>query len=397
MKKLRVVHVEDRFHPDMGYQLNFTAKFHCADVDMHIVCSNSLKLFNHEGLTSELIRAKDEAFEKEYGVTIHRLPVRYEKKNGYNLLMKGVRKKILSLQPDVLFVHALESYTAFSLLMNNGLYKKCLVCADTHTLDNQFKGGVVERLYFKLLKRLVVRPLRRYKAPVFYTAAENKNILLSRYCLADDQVYPYLIGTDPKVFYPDEDAGNKLRETLGIAERHIILYAGKFNQPKSPHLVIEALNKLDIDLSDVCLLMLGGKTAPYYSETFLLCKENSKVKVIVKDAVRVADLNAYYNMATLAVFPRENTLSALDAQLCKLPLVMEADLTNNERLSKGGLTYEKGNISAMAAAIQQLLGDDERRRIMGENGYAFVKANYSYQSIIASMEAVLFDRLKQLK
>ena len=178
MKKVKIIHVEDRFHPEMGYQLNFTAKFHRKDVDMHIVCSNSLRLFSSEGLNESQIKQMDDDFEKRHNIKIHRLPIKYEKQQGYNLLMKGLLRKIHSLKPDVLFVHAMESYTAFQLLSKKHLYRRYLICTDTHTLDNQFKGGGIEKLYFRLFKQRVIKNLKYFNAPVFYTATENKNILL---------------------------------------------------------------------------------------------------------------------------------------------------------------------------------------------------------------------------
>ncbi len=159
----------------MGYQLNFTAKFHRKEIGMHIVTSESLKLWSHDKtLTAEVIREKDRDFEKKHGVHIHRLPVRYEKKHGYNMLMSGIVKKIYQLKPDVLFVHAIESYTAFLLLSKKRIYQDFLVCCDTHTLYNQFSNSLIEKVYFSLFKNIVVSKIRKYKIPVFYTASEKQ-------------------------------------------------------------------------------------------------------------------------------------------------------------------------------------------------------------------------------
>ncbi len=253
--KIRIVHVEDRFHPDMGYQLNFTAKFHRKEIEMHIVTSESLKLWSHDKtLTAEVIREKDRDFEKKHGVHIHRLPVRYEKKHGYNMLMSGIVKKIYQLKPDVLFVHAIESYTAFLLLSKKRIYQDFLVCCDTHTLYNQFSNSLIEKVYFVLLKNIVVSKIKKCKMPVFYTASENREILVSQYGIDNKNVYPYLIGTDKKVFYPDAKAGQQLRVTLGIdTTKRVILYAGKFNYPKSPHLLVDALAMVEDAIPDSVL------------------------------------------------------------------------------------------------------------------------------------------------
>ena len=171
--KFRIVHVEDHFHPDMGYQLNYTARYK-GEVEIHIISSSSLNLWSQEiSLTSEAILEKDRLFEKEFDIYIHRLPVSYAKKNGYNLLMKGIVKKIYEIMPDVLFVHALESFTAFTLLMKTKLYRDFLVCSDTHTLYNQRRNTLVENIYFYLFKRIVISKVKKHNSPVFFTALES--------------------------------------------------------------------------------------------------------------------------------------------------------------------------------------------------------------------------------
>ncbi|MCF6185766.1 MAG: hypothetical protein L3J56_14300, partial [Bacteroidales bacterium] len=53
-KKIRIVHIEDRFHPDMGYQLNYTAKYHDKNIEMHIITSNSLSLWKNSSDPSKV-------------------------------------------------------------------------------------------------------------------------------------------------------------------------------------------------------------------------------------------------------------------------------------------------------------------------------------------------------
>ena len=395
--KIKIVHIEDRFHPDMGYQLNFTAKYHSSDFEMHIITSDSLILWNHyKTLTPEEIAKKDRDFEKKYGVTIHRLPTKYEKKNGYNLLMSGITKKIYTLKPDVLFIHAIESYTAFLLLNKNVLFQDFLVCCDTHTLYNQFKKTFFENLYFSIFKMIIIPKLNKFNSLVFYTALENKEILIKQYGISKENIYPYLIGTDNYMFYTNIKSGNELRGKLGIKNtKKVILYAGKFNFPKSPHLLVEALIKIEEELPEYVLVMVGGKNKDYFNKYFNHNISLKKGRIIILDAVDVSQLNAFYNMADIVVFPKENTLSALDCQLSGTPVIMEDDLTNRKRLQKGGFTYKPGNIKDLGKKIKILLKSTDLRKKLGEEGQLFIFENYSYKNIIKSMEKVIVERLRQ--
>jgi glycosyltransferase involved in cell wall biosynthesis len=281
------------------------------------------------------------------------------------------------------------------LLNRQKLYRDFLVCCDTHTLYNQFSNSLTEKFYFSLFKRIVISKIKKHNIPVFYTASENREILTNQYGINTKNVYPYLIGTDSNVFYPDPESGEQLRRELGISrDKKVILYAGKFNYPKSPHLLVDALKLVENTIPESVLVMVGGKNEEYFNEHF---KEDSPFKNIqlkVLDAVNVSQLNRYYNMADIVVFPKENTLSALDCQLTETPVVMEEDMTNSERLQKGGLTYKPGNLDDLGKKIKILLNDDSLRKTLGAEGRQFISDNYSYKNIVRDVEGVIIERLK---
>jgi glycosyltransferase involved in cell wall biosynthesis len=94
-------------------------------------------------------------------------------------------------------------------------------------------------------------------------------------------------------------------------------------------------------------------------------------------------------MADIIVFPKENTLSALDAQACKLPVILEEDNTNTERLQKGGLVYRKNDLTDLADKINSLLTNKSLRLKLGSEGNQYVRTHYDYTKIIENMEKVL--------
>lgn len=387
MKKIRIVHIEDRFHPDMGYQLNYTAKYHDKSIDMHIITSNSLSLWENKSERIN-IEKKDVLFKKNTGVSIHRLPVLYEKKNGYNLIMKGLLKKLYRLKPDIVFVHSIESYTSLNLLSRKKLYQDFLLTCDTHTLYNQFRNSVFEKLYFLFYQKFVFPKINEHKIPVFYTANENKEILIKQYGILKELIYPYPIGSDNSVFFKNKEAGNNLRAKLNINQNtKIILYTGKFNYPKSPHLLLDAIQKIKKDLPDFKVVMIGAKNYEYFN-TFFDKPKYEDLPLLILEPVKVNELNAYYNMADIAVFPKENTLSALDCQLCGLPVIMEEDDTNKERLKKGGICYKPNNLDDLSNKILRLLTDEQLYHNLSIEGLQFVEANYSYKKIIKNTENV---------
>ncbi|NJO89909.1 MAG: glycosyltransferase family 4 protein [Chloroflexia bacterium] len=239
--------------------------------------------------------------------------------------------------------------------------KKAIVFADTHTLLSQLKGGVVSKIYFSLFKTFIVRNVNRFLVRTFATAPENHRILQLFYGINDELIENSAIGADSSVFWPDKNEGNLLRDALNIELRtKVLIYTGKLNALKRPHLILEAIkqveNEIDINLT---IIFVGSKDDSYYKKYFNVDFCNPNIKFLIVDAVKNTELYKYYSMADFAVFPAESTLSALDAQLCELPVIMEEDDTNLLRLKEGGLIYKKGNIEDLANKILNLLKDKE--------------------------------------
>ncbi|MEZ5071174.1 MAG: hypothetical protein R2751_09435 [Bacteroidales bacterium] len=49
---LKVLHIEDRFHPDMGYQINYFARYHHPSCEFYILTSGSTRLWENGGRIS---------------------------------------------------------------------------------------------------------------------------------------------------------------------------------------------------------------------------------------------------------------------------------------------------------------------------------------------------------
>ena len=196
------------------------------------------------------------------------------------------------------------------------------------------------------------------------------------------------IGTDLSLFRYDEEDRIRLRERLGIRlDETVLLYTGKLNYRKNPHLILEAVSMLEGKITAPLRLVFVGAADRDYREQKLNVQFSGKnIGIIYRDAVPVSELYKWYSMADFAVFPQENTLSAMDAQLCSLPVIMTADMTNNERLAEGGLTYEQGSMQDLSAQIYRLISDPALRKSLGERGQAYVKEKYDYRKIVREME-----------
>ena len=394
---MRIAHIEDRFHPEMGYQINFFAKYHNPNHEFIIVCSDSLAIWKQNFSKAEL-EQKDKAFEEAHNVRIIRLKAKFERKGVYNLWLSKLFKTLNNLNPDVIYTHAFETWTSLRVLSYYAKKSRPLVVTDTHTLYNQFSTSVGFAVYQTIVKSIANNQINNSKRVLFATANENKEIAQKVYGLNAANIANSFIGTDTDSYLFSEEERITIRTQLKVTDTEtLLLYAGKKNKLKKPHLILESIASKLHQFSDLKILIVGSEDDDYLGQFIEPYAEKFGAQLIVLPAINSSDLYKYYSAADFAVFPKENTLSALDAQSCRLPLIMEADKTNSERLEKGGLLYETGNIVDLAEKIANLYTNKELRNKLADGGFVFVTANYSYRNIITETEHTIENTLKQIR
>lgn len=387
---LKVLHIEDRFHPELGYQLNFFSKYHNPLIDMTILTSGSLSYWNRDD--GQDLSVVDEKFERANHIKIVRLKSAFSRQRKANLILLGLRKKIKEISPDIIYIHALETWTCLRIFLMPSIINKYIIYTDTHTLLNQFRGSAIENFHIMLLKHIIVKKINKRQIKVLYTVEENRLIAENKYGISPGNIFPCPIGTDLSLYYYSEEMRVLLRKQFNIANNEaVIIYSGKINDFKKPHLIIDALKIIQDDLAGtVRIIMVGAADEKYLQKLLEENRSNEKIKLELIGSVPNAELYKYYSMADFAVFPKENSLSSLDVQACNLPLIMEKDITNTERLRFGGVLYEKDNIHALAEKIRIFIKDEALRKQMGSDGKAYVHEYYDYAEIVKNLEDQFF-------
>lgn len=389
---MKVLHIEDWFHPEMGYQINYFAKYHSPDIKLYIITSNSLNIWGNPFTEKELAGA-DKKFETENKVKIIRLKTYLIRNGKQNIWLRNIYKTIKQINPDIIFLHTIETFTALRIILNKKFLKNYKIITDTHILYNQIKNNIKFNFAYWLIKHTVVKKINKYQIPVFFTAEENKKILIEKYGVNPQLIKSCIIGTDTSIFYYDANERIKLRKMFKIfSDTPVIQYVGKINNIKKPHLLLKALKTIDqkIDFK-VIVIFIGPKVESYYNQYFKNLDNYNHIEIKILDSIKNCYLYKYYSMADLIVLPKENSLSSLDAQACKLPVIMENDFTNNERLKKGGVVYKSNDINDLALKIIELIQNPEKRQQLGSNGQKYIKENYDYITIIKNAEKELFN------
>lgn len=201
-------------------------------------------------------------------------------------------------------------------------------------------------------------------------------------------------GIDTKVFSPGDRKAARKRLGLPL-EARIVLFAaqGLASSPfKDYETLREALRRVaGSGREKLVLVALGDASAQ------LIERVDVRALPFTDDVTKVAE---YYRAADLYVHAAraENLpLAVMEAMACETPVVASRVGGIPEVVAEGstGLLAEPGDDEALAAAIETLLGDEERRRAFAHAGVARVGELFTLDLMAEAYLAWYFELLSQ--
>jgi len=396
---MKIVHIEDFFHPDAGYQLNILAKYLAKqghDVTIITAEMDKVPTFLTSFFGRDGIEQADMNYTNETGVKVIRLPLKTFI-SGRAIFKKSLFKTVEDLFPDVLYVHGNDTLTGMRYTLKRRNLKYPLVL-DSHMLEMASKSPL--RNLYRVFYRAFLTPIvKKYDIKIIRTQDDD----YVETCLGIPlSQCPWIsVGSDTLLFHPDNSIRQKFRKQNNISEdAFVVVYTGKLIESKGGKLLAEAFRKKFLNRMNkkIVLMVVGNSDGEHGKEVEDIFNQ-SENRIIRFSTQKYIDLPQFYQAADLSVFPRQCSLSFYDAQACGLPVVSENNKINIDRLQhSNGLNFNKGDINDFRNKIVKLIEmDDVQYKQMGENAYNFVKENYNYEYIAKLYTDILIEEVKKFK
>ncbi len=379
---MKIVNVEDYFHPDAGYQMNVLGKYLVKmghDVSMITAEPEKLPEYITKFFDYSNVQQKDKLYQDKYGMKIIRLPIKSFISGRCVFSWRRLKTCLLNEKPDVIFMHGNNTLTAI-MLLKSSIVKRIPIVMDCHMVEmasvNRFKK-VFEFVY----RKFVTPTIMKYNIPVIRIQDEP----YVEKCLGIPlKQSPFIsVGSDVMLFRPNEKAKEKFRNEYGIPQdAFVILYAGKLDAYKGGQFLANAI-KEKLDINKNVYFVIVGQCVGEYGKNVEKTFNQSTHKILRLPTQKYEDLAYIYQGSDMAVFPRQCSLSFYDVQACGLPVVFEDNEVNISRaVHDNAVTFQAGNIYDFRQKMSLVINlPDEDFRAMTFQAMDFVKKSYNYQDI----------------
>lgn len=380
---MKIVHVDDYFLPNAGYQINIIPKYQSIQGhDVTIVTSkiDGINKPNASFFGSKNIERDDKKYELETGVKIIRVSPLTKKLISNRIIQSNKFFKVIDdLNPDIVFCHGNDTLTGIRMILKYK-QKKYPIVFDSHMLEMASKNKF-NKVFYKLYKNFITPIIIKNNLKVIRT--QNDDFVENYLGIPLSQCPWISYGSDLLKFYPNEEVNQKFRKENNISnDDFIVLYTGKLDEAKGGKLLAETFKRKFNTKRNIILVAVGDTYGEYGYDVEETFKESDN-KIIRFPTQNYQNLPVFYQCADLVVFPRQCSLSFYDAQACGVPVLSENNNINVDRNSNNnGFCFLSGDINDFINKIVMCaeMNKDDYEKIR-ENSIKFIKDNYNYENI----------------
>jgi glycosyltransferase involved in cell wall biosynthesis len=289
---------------------------------------------------------------------------------GY-IYIKGLRKKILELSPDIVQVTEIASLNTFKLALLKPFFKFKLF-TESHQHLSVVKPYVIDPKlnFFKNILYKLTRTLPTFLASIciekcYAIAPDCVEVANKYYGVPLSKIKLQPLGTDTILFHPllnDEDKlrRDEIRGYLGLKDNDILcIYTGRFTKDKDPLVLAKAVDKLSNEGHNFFSLFIGHGIQKTEIEN------NKNAKTL--EFMRHFELADYYRASDVGVWPKQESMSMLDAASTGLPIIVTDSIGELKRVEGNGYVYKEGNTDDLAEKLLNF-SDKILRDTMGRKG-----------------------------
>lgn len=225
----------------------------------------------------------------------------------------------------------------------------------------------------RLIYRIKSKSACKHANKIIAISERTKQDIVELYGIAESKIQVIYQSCDDsfKTLLPDETK-NLIRKKHNLPEKYI-LYVGTIEERKNVSTLIEALAKIPVTHK---LVIIGGKTKYYSKVATAIAKHQLRSRILIFENMPFEDLPAVYQNAEVFVLPSFYEgfgIPVIEALYSGIPVVAASGSCLEEAGGPNSVYVAPDNVDALAEAIQRVLSDSTKRKMMAEEGLRYVQ------------------------
>ena len=321
--------------------------------------------------------------------------------------MRAIEKRLLGLardlQPDVIHAHSpvLDAVPAIRVGRKLGIpvvYEIRAFWEDAAVDHGSTKEG---SLRYTLTRALETWAVKNADAVTVICEGLRHDLVARGIARGKITVIPNAVDIDQFAVGGKPDAGLKLKPGLGTSR--VLGFIGSFYAYEGLDLLLDALPAILKQIPDVKVLLVGGgpQEAALKRQVMAL---DLKERVVFTGRVPHAEVNRYYDLVDVLVYPRHpmrltelvTPLKPLEA-MAQGRLMIASDVGGHKELIQDGKTgtlFQAGNAGDLASKVVALLKYEQGWDRMKRNGRQFVESERNWAASVARYRGVYGSLVK---
>lgn len=319
---------------------------------------------------------------EDNGIEIIRCKSLFANLSSMAVIYFSVKGVIEEFNPDVVHIHCMTNMTCKQVLNLQKKYKY-RVFIDSHSDNsNAPLNSFWRRLYYIMWKMYLKNINLENRASGFLPITEDAKVWLeSRMGIRGNKVHISPLGVDMGTMFFSKKEGEQFKEKHKIADKRILVYAGKQSEKKKVDIVIDVFRNLleSYNRTDIALVLVGNSEKAY--EDVL----RYKLTGIEKHCIRLPflpreELRGVYSAADIGLWLGAPSNTIQEAMACGTALVLPNNKIVGHLIKGNGYLADEINAVKIGGILDRTLADKEILEAMKERSIE-IAHKYSWESI----------------
>lgn len=381
---MKILHVINYYHEGFGYQENWLTYYQKElGNDVLVVTSDYYFPFqDYDGTMKQRLgeRYIGAGLYKDNGINIVRLKSSFDAVSSAGILYFDIRGVLNTYLPDIVHVHNATNWCLPQLVRLKKKYNY-KIFIDNHMDDivTRKNGGKLEKLYYYFWRLYYhVFGAKKYIDKFLPITINAQKWLVDKLYLPEEDMVLSPLGVDMRSMSYNGEQGAMFRKEHGLADKTIIVNAGKQFPEKRIDWIIDVV-ELSIRRGANAFLLLVGNAGHEYDNLISKKLQNIDGAYLRLPFLRRDELRTVYSACDIGIWPGMPSITIQEAMACRVAMVLPADDIVGHLIDGNGLA-ESQDVDAVAKYICSCDKDKdslERDKSRSEQ----IASQYSWESI----------------